>query len=186
MRDYLETTVLYLVSSIILFVVILIASGEGEVEEGAIIALFIILAIGTIVWLVSFVFLKLWIDTFKYEFTANEVIVRKGWITKTKKIVPYRTITNFHKKRGPFDRIMGLSTMEVETAGRSGSSSGPEEKLEGILVEEVDQFMDLIRAKVRHLKGAAAISHDADESSSLGSTDDILLEILSQLKKMNK
>ncbi|MHA1911990.1 MAG: PH domain-containing protein, partial [Candidatus Kariarchaeaceae archaeon] len=181
MRDYLETTIIYILGATVVLFILMAASNDGD--KAGIHVLFILLAIGTVVWLVSFVFLKLWIDSFKYEFTKNEIIVHKGWVTKSKKIVPYRTITNFHKKRGPFDRLMGLATMEIETAGRSGSKTGPEEKLEGILVEEVDQFINLVRAKVKHLKGIGATTHDEEISEKpFSSSDDILLEILSQLK----
>jgi uncharacterized membrane protein YdbT with pleckstrin-like domain len=184
MRYYLETTTLYIIGAATLLIIFILTLGEEE--EGSI-AILLILAIVTVVWLVLFVFLKLWIDSFRYEFTENEVIVKKGWITKSKKIVPYRTITNFHRKRGPFDRIMGLATMEIETAGRSGSQSGPEEKMEGILAEEINQFIELVQSKVKHLKGTAAITHDGDVSEKvMSSTDEILLKILAQLKEMNK
>jgi hypothetical protein len=185
MRDYLELTILYSLIAAITLIMYLLSLGNEDTENSLIILA--ILALVTVVWLVLLIFFKLWIDSFKYEFTENEVIVYKGWITKSKKIVPYRTITNFHKKRGPFDRLMGLATLEIETAGRSGSSTGPEEKLEGILAEEVNQFIELVRNKVKHLKGTAAISHNGDvDVKTMSSTDEILLEILSQLKKINK
>ncbi len=66
-----------------------------------------------------------------------EVYVRKGIIDITEKHVPLRTITNINTKTGPFDRLFGIGSVEIETAGYSGPTQyGPEEKIEGIVFYE--------------------------------------------------
>ncbi|NLG51998.1 MAG: PH domain-containing protein [Chloroflexi bacterium] len=54
-----------------------------------------------------------------YELGEEDIIVRKGIITKTETMVPYRMVTNVSVKRGPMDRLLGMGTLEVHTAGYS-------------------------------------------------------------------
>jgi membrane protein YdbS with pleckstrin-like domain len=75
--------------------------------------------------------------------TMPEIYVKKGVITITRKHVPFRTITNISSNAGPFDRLFGIGSVQIETAGFSGSQqTGPEEKIEGIVFyEEVRDFI---------------------------------------------
>ena len=75
--------------------------------------------------------------------TMPEVYVKRGIVTVTRKHVPFRTITNISSNAGPFDRLFGIGSVNIETAGFSGANqSGPEEKLEGIVFyEEVRDFI---------------------------------------------
>ena len=38
-------------------------------------------------------------------------------LTKKEQNIPYRSITDFVLKRGPFDRYLGIGTIQVQTAG---------------------------------------------------------------------
>ena len=75
--------------------------------------------------------------------TMPEVYVKQGIATVSRKHVPFRTITNIESKAGLFDRLFGIGSVCIETAGYSGSQkTGPEEKLEGIVFyEEVRDFI---------------------------------------------
>ena len=75
--------------------------------------------------------------------TMPEIYVKRGVVTVTKKHVPFRTITNISSRAGPFDRILGIGSIHIETAGYSGSNQqGPEVKLVGIVFyEEVRDFI---------------------------------------------
>lgn len=75
--------------------------------------------------------------------TMPEVYVKKGVFTITRKHVPFRTITNISSRAGLFDRMFGIGSVHIETAGYSGSKqTGPEEKLEGVVFyEEVRDFI---------------------------------------------
>lgn len=46
-------------------------------------------------------------------------------------IVPYNRITNLDIRQGPVMRILGLSTLSIQTAGYSGQAI-PEIKIEGV------------------------------------------------------
>jgi uncharacterized membrane protein YdbT with pleckstrin-like domain len=48
-----------------------------------------------------------------------EIYTKRGIITITKRHVPFRTITHVQTRKGVFDRIMGIGTVLIETAGGS-------------------------------------------------------------------
>ncbi len=87
----------------------------------------------------------------EYYIGDREVVVKKGIINKMEKHVPFRTITNISSRYGVYDRIFGIGTVQIETAGRSGSQMGPEEKIEGIdnYFEVRDQILEVLR-QFRH------------------------------------
>ncbi len=80
--------------------------------------------------LMTFPFMKLHFNTFEYRITNEIIEVRKGLINKTKKFVPYRTITNVSTACGFFDRLFKIGNDHVETAGKSGTVL-PEKRLMG-------------------------------------------------------
>ena len=131
------------------------------------------------------IFSWIYIRAISYSLTTHEIIVEKGIITKSRKIVPYRNITNFNQRRGPFDRLFGVSlfgSIGIETAGMSGSpnqQSRPEQKLVGI--KNTHEYTEKIRSILSRMKGQAAVTADSEIASSL-SEEDILKEMLSTLK----
>jgi membrane protein YdbS with pleckstrin-like domain len=100
----------------------------------------VLIATGFAIWLISMYCNSIW-----YQITDTEIIVHKGIITKTEKIVPYRTVTNIEVKRGIFDRLFDISSIEIHTAG--SSKIGPEEGLVGLIngVEIKDTILERIR-----------------------------------------
>ena len=115
-------------------------------------------------WLIAGIFLipylviyPIYIRSFEYSVigksgeTMPEIYVKKGLINITRKHVPFRTITNIQSVAGPFDRLFGIGSIEVETAGGSGSSfQSSEEKLEGLTFYE--ELRDFILMELRKFK----------------------------------
>jgi uncharacterized membrane protein YdbT with pleckstrin-like domain len=87
----------------------------------------------------------------EYQIGEREVIVKKGIINKMEKHIPFRTITNISSRYGVYDRIFGIGTVQIETAGKSGQQTGPEEKIEGIAnyFEVRDEILEVLR-QFRH------------------------------------
>lgn len=106
-----------------------------------------------LIWLIPLVILSiLYVNRIEYSVITEsgeampEIYVKKGLLNITRKHVPFRTITNISSRAGPFDRLFGIGTIEIETAGfsgqKSGAFSGPEEKIEGVVFyEEVRDFI---------------------------------------------
>lgn len=117
-----------------------------------------------------------------FEIVEDEVHVNKGVITKTRKIVPYRTITNVEIKQGPYDRILGLGTIELQTAGFSSNKRGPEERMDGLPSHELEIIQTLIIDRIRNVRGSPATTHDTEITSS----EDALTGILDEIKETRK
>lgn len=147
--------------------------------------------------------IPLYIRSFEYSViskagaTMPEIYVKKGLVNVTKKHVPFRTITNISSRAGPIDRLFGVGTVEIQTAGFSGGAQAgrsPEEKIEGItFYEEVRDFVlhELRRFRDPYVVGTE-VTHPVDEkvprmSDSLD--DEILItlrEIRNVLEKIDK
>ena len=123
-------------------------------------------------------FIVLYYNSMHYEIVEDEVHVNRGIITKTRKIVPYRTITNIEIKRGPFDRLLKIGTIELQTAGSSGSKMGPEERLDGLPKNDLDIIQFMLINQVRKVRGSPGTTHDDDQiKAEYGTLDQILHEI---------
>ena len=122
--------------------------------------------------------------------TMPEVYVKQGVLTITRKHVPFRTITNISSKAGPFDRLFGIGSVHIETAGYSGSQqSGPEVKLEGIVFyDEVRDFIlnELRKFKTPYVTGTEVI-HPIDEPvPRMEGLDDEILITLREIRDILK
>ena len=158
----------------------------------------------TVLWFVPvYVGVPLYIRSFEYSViskagtTMPEIYVKKGLVNVTKKHVPFRTITNISSRAGPIDRLFGIGTVEIQTAGFSGGAQAgrsPEEKLEGItFYEQVRDFVlqELRRFRDPYVTGTEVV-HPVDEpvprlSDSLD--DEILItlrEIRNVLEKIDR
>lgn len=113
----------------------------------------------TAIWLIpALIIVPIYLRSIEYSViteegaTASEIFVKKGIINITRKHVPFRTITNISSRSGPFDRLFGIGTIEIETAGYSGTTTSAEEKLEGITFYE--ELRDFILRELRKFKGS--------------------------------
>lgn len=141
----------------------------------------IVLLVGSII---AILFAILYYNSISYEIVEDEVHVNRGIITKTLKIVPYRTITNIEIKRGPYDRVLGIGTIELQTAGFSSNKMGPEERLDGIPRDQLNKVQQLLVSSVRKVRGSPATSHDMEGPVSSGDTLDAMLYEIRELKSI--
>lgn len=136
-------------------------------------------------WIIpSILVLNRYYHSLHYEIHEDEVIMHVGVITKTVKHVPFRTVTNLKIKRGPFDRIFGLGTIDVQTAGRSGES-GAEESLVGL--SDVREVYNQIVSQLRRLPSGQSVSsgHEVREFSGRTTVED-MIEELQRIRKLIK
>jgi len=153
-------------------------------------------------WLIVSIFLipyliifPIYIRSFEYSVVAKsgetmpEVYVKKGLINITRKHVPFRTITNIQSVAGPFDRLFGIGSIEVETAGGSGSSfQSAEEKLEGLtFYEELRDFilMELRKFKDPYVTGTEiSRQYEDSEVPIAGTIEDEILLVLREIRDL--
>lgn len=122
--------------------------------------------------------------------TMPEIYVKRGVLTITRKHVPFRTITNISSKAGAFDRIFGIGSVQIETAGYSGSNqTGPEVKLDGIVFyEEVRDFIlnELRKFKSPYVTGTEVVSRKEQSAPNIDGQDNEILITLREIRDLLK
>ncbi|MFW9845146.1 MAG: PH domain-containing protein [Candidatus Thorarchaeota archaeon] len=152
----------------------------------------------TAIWFIpAFILYPIYINAFEYSVIAEsgetmpEIYVKKGLINITRKHVPLRTITNISTRAGPFDRIFGIGSVEVETAGAASpqvGGSGAEERLEGIVFyEELRDFIlrELRRFKEPYVTGTEVVIPEDEQVIRVGSSiEDEVLKVLQDIRDL--
>ncbi|MHA2227210.1 MAG: PH domain-containing protein [Candidatus Hodarchaeales archaeon] len=113
-----------------------------------------------VLMVIAAVLVVFYVNYIEYIIEDTEVIVKKGIINRTIKHVPFRTITNVSSRYGIYDRLFGIGTCEIQTAGKSGQQSGPEEKIEG--VRNFREVRDVILAEIRKFRGQYATTTELE------------------------
>ncbi len=149
----------------------------------------------TAIWLIpALIIVPIYLRSIEYSViseegtTASEIFVKKGIINITRKHVPFRTITNISSRAGLFDRLFGIGSIEVETAGYSGSMTQAEEKLEGItFYEELRDFIliELRKFKDPYVTGTEVVHPVEDPVPRLDdSLEDEVLMVLREIRDL--
>lgn len=145
------------------------------------------LTISVILMLLAAILVIFYVRNIEYIIEETEVIVKKGIINKTIKHVPFRTITNVSSRYGIYDRLFGIGTCEIETAGKSGQQTGPEEKIEGI--RNFREVRDVVLTELRRFRGQYATTTEVDQPTHYeDSIGDIVLqkEVLDELRQIKE
>ena len=146
-----------------------------------------------LIWLIPVViFVPFYFRSLEYSVKAEsgetmpEIYVKKGVLTVTRKHVPFRTITNISSRAGLFDRLFGIGSVHIETAGYSGSrQTGPEVKLEGIVFyEEVRDFIlsELRKFKAPYVTGTEVVHPIEEPVPRMEGLDDEILITLREIR----
>ena len=123
-------------------------------------------------------------NSLKYEIHEDEVIVNAGVITKSVKHVPFRTITNISTKRGLLDRLLGLGSLHIQTAGASDSSGKPEESLVGLV--DVQEIYDLVAKELRRFRSGMAPTAADSQGEDFAGSQEALKAILDEVKAIRE
>lgn len=122
--------------------------------------------------------------SFTYELSVEEVIIREGVLTRNTAVIPYARIQNINTKRTVFERLIGLATLQIETAGTNPGAS------EGILpgVAKKDELIAEILGHVEKAKKAQAgvAGGLGEEAKFLKTEAELLADILKELVSLNK
>ncbi|MCK4537273.1 MAG: PH domain-containing protein [Candidatus Krumholzibacteria bacterium] len=187
-RGYLRKT--WLIYTIIAFAIAGFGLALGlliGIDEGPQVAMNVFsgfLAAALLFWIPSMALSVPYYKSLSYEIQDDEVIVRVGIVTKSVKHVPYRTVTNITVNRGLFDRFLfNLGTLNIQTAGMSGST-GAEESLVGLT--DVQGVYDIVVEKLHRFRGGMSPTTADDESGHTVMPGNLLGEILDELREIRK
>jgi len=182
-------TKLYLVIALVAALVelgVLILSGlislDGDAgPRSAVIVLIVCTALNGLWWAPLMVWAGFYYRSLSYEIGDEQVIVRQGVLTRAVKHVPYRTVTNITVKRGLLDRWLGLGTLEIQTAGMSGTQQA-EQSLAGLT--DPQQVYDRVVAQLGRFRGGMAPTQAGAEAT--GSTDETLAALLAEVRAIRE
>ena len=177
-----QLLVLITFSAIILaatFIIDLVVSQFGEDSSVLSVFWYIVLIILALLWIIAIPMIKMWINNLKYSIRVDRISINKGILTKIEQNIPFRSVTDFQLHRPLYDRLLGIASIKIQTAGQSQSASGYEGVLSG-LTDFEDLHLEL-REKIKSLftKGGST-THDPSN------TDQILQAILEELKAIRK
>jgi putative membrane protein len=97
----------------------------------------------------------------KYEFTHHEIKIEKGIIFKDYKSIPYERIQNVDIHRGILARLLGFSTLNIQTAGYSavvnrsgfgGAGMGAEGSIPAVSKEGAEKIREWLIKKIHGKK----------------------------------
>jgi membrane protein YdbS with pleckstrin-like domain len=172
--------ILALVAGAILLTGLVIALLVELEENAGLIALAVTAGIDLLWWIPGMLLVHPYYKSLRYEVEEEQVIVYAGVWTQSVKHVPYRTVTNITIKRGILDRWLGLGTLEIQTAGMSGSQGGPEQGLVGL--PDARHVYQIVADRLRRFRGGMAPT--AAETEGEGAPE--LQEILEELRAIRR
>ena len=182
------TKVLWIQLTITIFLLIIMAVIHViiSLSDGNLEAAYIIWAVGILLlllmWIISTFISYLWIKNLEYVIREDRVNIHMGILTKTQKNIPFRAVTDFVLVRTLYDRILGIGSVKIQTAGQSTQPSGYEGKLGGLI--DYEKWHTELRKRIESLHPVAeAVSTREPERLS---DEAILNQILVELKEIRK
>lgn len=130
----------------------ILAKASDDVYVGGWLLVFIVIVVIFII--IAFVWAKLSYNNFRYELRDDGFRKESGVIYKKYTSIPYERIQNVDINRGILARILGLSDLQIQTAGNSnsynnlriGGGGAAEGRLPGLSLDVAEQLRDeLIR-----------------------------------------
>ena len=127
--------------------------------------------------------LVIWIKNLTYIIGEDKITIHKGILAKVQKNISFRAVTDFVLHRSIFDRILGIASIRIQTAGQTQSATGYEGNIAGMMNwKHLHQVMRGKLKKLHPLSEALATR----EPGTIVSEKDLLLQILDELQAVRK
>jgi uncharacterized membrane protein YdbT with pleckstrin-like domain len=150
-----------------------------SLEEGlrvGLILLAVVLVLDLAWWILAVLLVGPYYKSLSYELQDDQIVMHVGIWQKSVKHVPFRTVTNITVKQGLLDRLLGLGTLDIQTAGMSGQQGGAEQSLVGL--ENAQAVYEKVAAELRRYRGAMAPTAAEEEGKAADAQlDEILVEL---------
>ncbi|UCG59090.1 MAG: PH domain-containing protein [Phycisphaerales bacterium] len=160
---------------LIITLIILVAGGEPE----ALLVLWLLAGLAAVaVWFIACPIAWLWIKNLSYFILDDRVTIQKGILTKTQQNIPYRSVTDFILQRTLYDRILGIGSIKIQTAGQSQTPGGYEGSMAGLV--DYERLHGQLKEKLRSLHPVSESLTTAEPVRT--STAQLLEQILQELK----
>ena len=139
--------------------VLIFANGQSQIAltglAAALIPLLGIIIFSIVIFLLANFWAKLTWKNYTYQIKDGAIEIQRGVIWKRLSSIPFERIQNIDILRGIFARILGLSDLQIQTAGYSGAVRGiglfalmSEGRLPGLNQEVASSLKEEILKKV--------------------------------------
>ncbi|MFA5105879.1 MAG: PH domain-containing protein [Candidatus Micrarchaeia archaeon] len=132
----------------------------------------------------SYAWIHLHYVNFTYELADTEVIIRWGIFTRLRKVIPYARIQNINTERTVLERVLGIGSLMIETAGTQSGLA------EGIIpgIANATSLIDEILHRVEKTKkgngnGGGGLGDEAPKAGT--DYSELLTKIHEELKSLN-
>lgn len=78
-----------------------------------------------------------------YALRENDIVYQRGYIYRSKTIIPFNRVQHCEVNQGPIDRMFGLSELKIFTAGGSSSDM----RIPGLTTETANNLKQFIARK---------------------------------------
>jgi len=112
----------------------------------------LLLAFGVLFLILLYVWARLAYRFYRYELREDGFRKEYGVIYKRYVTIPYDRIQNVDILRGIWARVLGLSDLQIQTAGMSSGVVGTEGRLPGLSFEEAERLRDELIQRARRSK----------------------------------
>lgn len=157
----------------------ILAFGEidppGTVILSLLIGLFLLIAFLLAIWIPAFY------RSLEYSIDEDAVRCNSGVFWKRRVTVPYSKITNVDVMQGPVQRMYGVGSVHVQTAGAGGTQGGMAE-LAFLGVRNLEGVREAIMNRVKAGAAAVPAPAEADRGSSAGVPQERILAELRAIR----
>jgi len=91
--------------------------------------------------------------SWQYEVREDALYLERGVITHVKTVVPFVRVQHIDTSRGPVDRLLGLSSLVVYTAG----SRGADVTIPGLTPEDAEDLQERLKMLAKESTGDDAV-----------------------------
>ena len=135
-----------LISNTIFWAVILIGLTVlfTNIEEIPSFVYFLVPSVLAVVILMSYLSIIFGFKNKVFAVRHQDLNYKKGWLWKSRMVVPFKRIQHSEVTQGPVDRIFDLAKLRVFTAGGSGSDL----TIPGLKHEEANKLKTLITSRI--------------------------------------
>ncbi|HLS29702.1 MAG TPA: PH domain-containing protein [Flavobacteriaceae bacterium] len=133
-----------LVQTSLLFLIIFTAGGIFLFLNGPDILVYIILSALFIFFSLRFADIILKQKYYGYALREKDIIFRQGYITTQTTVVPFNRIQHSAINRSLFDKVFGIASLEIYTAGGSGSDVN----IPGLSPERAGELNSVVSEKI--------------------------------------
>jgi putative membrane protein len=101
------------------------------------------------IFIISFIYFSIWYKNFYFSFEADKGEIRKKVIGQSVSYLYYNRIQNVNVRQGILDRIFGIYSLNIETAGET---SGSKFNLSGLSQEGAEKIREFLLERTKIYK----------------------------------